>query len=154
MYETHATVVGTVINDPRQRRTMEGLKVVNFRLAANERKFDRETGEWKDGERLIVSVTCWRKLANGVGTSLTKGDPVMATGRLYTRAYEVDGQQRWSLDMDATAVGPDLARCSAGVQRNRRDGLPDGSGEHFVGAGSRDTVVGEEEVVEQEAVAV
>ncbi|MGH3624486.1 MAG: single-stranded DNA-binding protein [Sciscionella sp.] len=46
MYETHATVVGTVLNDPRQRRTMEGLKVVNFRLAANERKFDRETGEW------------------------------------------------------------------------------------------------------------
>jgi single-strand DNA-binding protein len=154
MYETHATVIGTVINDPRQRRTMEGLKVVNFRLAANERKFDRETGEWKDGERLIVSVTCWRKLANGVGASLTKGDPVMATGRLYTRTFEVDGQQRWSLDMDATAVGPDLARCSAEVQRNRRDGLSEAAGEQLVGSGARDAAPREVEVVEREVVAV
>lgn len=119
MNETYTTLVGNVVSDVKQRRTMEGVKVVHFRVASNERRFDRSTGEWTDGEQLFVNVTCWRRVANGVVASLNKGDPVLVTGRLYTRNYEHEGQRRVSVELDAQAVGPDLARCTAEVRRNQ-----------------------------------
>jgi single-strand DNA-binding protein len=125
MNETEVTVVGNVISDVKSRRTGEGVRVVNFRVASNERRFDKGTGEWVDGDRLFVSVTCWRKLANGVAATLSKGDPVVVTGRLYTRGYEVEGQKRSVTEIEANAVGPDLSRCSAELMRVRRSATED-----------------------------
>jgi single-strand DNA-binding protein len=120
MNETTVTIIGNVITDVTARRTAEGARVANFRIASNERRFDKATGDWVDGDRLFVTVTCWRKLANGVAATLSKGDPVVVTGRLYTRGYEVEGQKRSVTEIDATAVGPDLARCAAELIRVRR----------------------------------
>ena len=111
MYETTVTLVGTIIGDLSRRRTADGAELVSFRMAANERRRDRESGEWHNGETTYARVTCWRKLVAGVGASLGKGDPVMVTGRMYTREYQVEGSPRMSLEIDASAVGPDLARC-------------------------------------------
>jgi single-strand DNA-binding protein len=44
---------------------------------------------------------------------------VVVSGRLFTRQYERDGQLRSSYEMDAVAVGPDLARGTATFQRSR-----------------------------------
>ena len=120
MNETTVTIIGNVITDVKARRTAEGARVANFRIASNERRFDKATGDWVDGDRLFVTVTCWRKLANGVAASLSKGDPVVVTGRLFTRGYEVEGQKRSVTEVDAIAVGPDLSRCSAELLRVRR----------------------------------
>jgi single-strand DNA-binding protein len=146
MNETSVTMVGNVISELRQRRTPEGHKVVSFRMAANERRFDPETGQWVNGRHVFATVNCWRRLADGVASSLGKGDPVVVTGRMYTRDYEYEGQQRLSLDVDAVAVGPDLTRCTADLQRHRpqsdgaRDApaasLPDAAG--VVGEQHRD----------------
>ncbi|TCP48537.1 single-strand DNA-binding protein [Tamaricihabitans halophyticus] len=120
MNETYTTVVGRVAGEVRQRSTFEGHKVVNFRLASNERRYDREAGQWVDGNSLYLTVTCWRKLAAGVASSLRKGDPVLVTGRLSLREFEYQGQRRTSLELDAQAVGPDLTWCTAEVWRRRR----------------------------------
>jgi single-strand DNA-binding protein len=121
MNETNVTIVGNVISDPRQRRTSEGTKVVSFRMSSHERRYDKAAEQWVDGDHLYVTVTCWRRLAAGVAASLVKGDPVMVRGRLYTREYEVEGQRRYSTEVEAASVGPDLARCTADVQRPRRE---------------------------------
>jgi single-strand DNA-binding protein len=123
--ETLTTIVGNVISDLTPRRTAAGIRVVGFRMASNERRFDKATGEWVDGDRLYVSVTCWRKLAIGVAASLVKGDPVVVTGRLYTREYTYEGKQRSVTELEANAVGPDLSRCTADVQRVRREATAD-----------------------------
>lgn len=119
MNETYVTVVGRVAGDLRQRRTKDGLKVVSFRMISNERRYDRDNEQWVDGKSLSLNVTCWRRLADGVFTSLGKGDPVIATGRLSLREYEFEGQRRTSVELDANAVGPDLSWCTADVQRQR-----------------------------------
>ncbi len=119
MNETNVTLVGTVITDLRQRHTGEGARFVKFRMASNERRFDRVSQEWVDGDSLYVNVTCWRRLVKGVGAALGKGDPVIVVGRLYTREWEQDGHRRSSIEMDATAVGPDLARCIATIDGSR-----------------------------------
>jgi single-strand DNA-binding protein len=126
MNETIVTVIGNVITDVKRRRTGDGDGPVGFRVATNERRFDKTTGQWVDGDRLYLSVTCWRRLADGVLLSLSKGDPVIVQGRLYTRHYELDGQKRSVTELDAWAIGPDLARCSAVPKRARRDGIDGG----------------------------
>jgi single-strand DNA-binding protein len=138
--ETVTTVVGNVITDVKQRRITDGTRVASFRVASNERRFDKETQSWVNGESLYVSVTCWRKLALGVAASLTKGDPVMVTGRLFTRGYEVEGQKRSVTELEAFAVGPDLSRCVADVTRASRKASEDVPAEVVV-----DEVVGSEE---------
>jgi single-strand DNA-binding protein len=124
MNETHVTLVGTVIQDLRRRTTAEGAELISFRMASNERRFDRTSGEWVDGETLYANVTCWRRLVKGVAYALAKGDPVVVTGRLYTRSYEVEGQRRHTTELDAVTVGIDLSRCIASIDRTKK--LPAG----------------------------
>jgi single-strand DNA-binding protein len=66
---------------------------------------------------LYVTVNCWGNLARGVSASLGKGDAVVVVGHLYTNEYEdKEGVRRSSVEVRATAVGPDLSRCSAKVE--------------------------------------
>nr|WP_296778549.1 single-stranded DNA-binding protein [Rhodococcus sp. (in: high G+C Gram-positive bacteria)] len=120
MYEAQCAVVGTVITNPVKRVTGSGEEVLSFRMASNARRQDRTTGEWADGGTLFLTVTCWRKLVKGVGGSLMKGDAVLAYGQLKTNEYTTrEGVERYGLEMTASAVGPDLARCIVKVERSR-----------------------------------
>ena len=115
MNETWVTVVGNVASDVSWRRTPNGHEVANFRLMSTERRFDAENGSWEDGNRVAVSVACWRRLSENVRACVKKGDPVVVHGRLHVREYEVDGVRRTSTDIDARSVGLDLARVPAKV---------------------------------------
>ena len=110
MNDTYITIVGNVVDDPRSRTTGGGVPVASFRIASTSRRFNRETGAWEDNERLFATVTCWRAMAQNVAASLRKGQPVVATGRFYSREYTKDEVTRMSYELDAVAVGHDLAR--------------------------------------------
>src|SRR2546430_1502101 len=127
MFETYLTVAGRLISDPVARTVSTGDKVCNFRMVAQERRLNRESQEWVDGDKLYVNVKCWRKLADNVTGSLFKGDQVLVHGRLYLNQYETaNGEPRQSIDLDARAVGPDLFWCRALLQRaNRADTTSD-----------------------------
>jgi single-strand DNA-binding protein len=112
MYETNAAVIGTVITTPVVRKTAQGDDLLIFRMASNARRQDRATGEWSDNGSLYLTVTCWRRLAKAVGDSIQRGDPIIAYGSIRTSEYRAkDGTERSDLEMRASAVGPDLARC-------------------------------------------
>jgi single-strand DNA-binding protein len=124
MFDTQVTVVGNLVAEPRLAFTKDGQAVASFRLASTPRRFDRTSGEWKDGDTLFTSVTCWRALAENVSASLKKGASVIVLGRLSVRPYETrDGDKRVSVDIDAVAIGPDLGRAIALVKRAER-GVP------------------------------
>ena len=149
MNETTVTVVGNLVDDPRLRQIENGTVVASFRVASTSRRYDRDAGRWVDSGSLFLNVTCWRALGENVAASLRKGDPALVVGRLFTRTYERDGQLRSSYDVEATAVGPDLARGTAAFQRQTRvtvpptftvddadgDGDGEGEGEGEVGGG-------------------
>jgi single-strand DNA-binding protein len=120
MYETQVTIVGNVVNTIDKRELANGTTVANFRVGSTERRYDRASGGWIDGDRLYVDVTCWRHLAENAAASLVKGDPVVVTGRLFTRNYEHEGQRRTSMTIDANSVAADLSRCRAVVTRTKR----------------------------------
>lgn len=121
--ETNITLVGNVVSDLNRRVLEDGGEVVSFRVVSNERRFDKSTGEWADGRKFSARVNCWRRLAVNVYSSLGKGDPVMVVGRLHTREYEVNGEVRYSTELDAYAVGPNLNRATAVVTRTRSGGV-------------------------------
>ena len=115
---TYLTVTGNLTSDPTTRHTKDGVPVTEFGLAHNHRKQDRATGLWEDAEPTYYTVTCWRRLAEGVGKCLHKGDPVVVHGKFTTREYErTNGQIRSQLKIEAEAVGPDLYRVDAAVLR-------------------------------------
>ncbi|MFI9504946.1 single-stranded DNA-binding protein [Nocardia sp. NPDC052566] len=131
MYETNATVIGTVVTDPVKRDLLNGDQVVTFRMASNSRRFDNTTGQWVDNGTLFLTVVCWRRLVDGVDRSLHRGDPVIAHGQLRTHDYRTrDGAERRDVELRASAIGPDLSRCTAQVFRRseqRADSAPDGA---------------------------
>ena len=117
MFETPIHIVGTIITDPVLRRVGE-QQVYKFRVASNSRRRTAD-GTWEPGNTLYASVNCWSKgLVKGVGASLGKGDPVIVVGYVHTSEYDDrDGNRRSSVEVRATAVGPDLARSTASVDR-------------------------------------
>ncbi|MFC5140477.1 single-stranded DNA-binding protein [Actinomycetospora rhizophila] len=127
MNETMVTVTGNVASDVIAKRVGNNQEhlLVTFRVASSERRYDKASDTWIDGGRFTASVTCWRRLAEGARV-LVKGDPVVVTGRLSVREFEVEGQRRYMTEIAATAVGPDLARCTATVQPWRAATAADG----------------------------
>ncbi|MCX4389908.1 single-stranded DNA-binding protein [Micromonospora peucetia] len=121
MFDTYVTIVGNVLTAPEWRRTTQsGTLVANFKVASTARRLDRDSGRWVDGNSLRVRVNCWRKLAEGVASSVMVGDPVVVCGRLYTRDWTDDaGNHRTLYELEAVAVGHDLARGRSRFQRNR-----------------------------------
>ena len=51
---------------------------------------------------------------------MKKGDPVVVTGRIFTRNYEHQGQSRTSTTLEARSVAADLAHCTVVLTRTRR----------------------------------
>jgi single-strand DNA-binding protein len=120
VFETNIVVIGNVLTAPEWRRTPSNHLVTNFRIASTARRFDRDSGRWVDGDHLRVRVTCWRRLAENVGASLALGDPVVVVGKIYTRDWtDADGNPRISYEMEAVAVGHDLARGKSRFFRSR-----------------------------------
>jgi single-strand DNA-binding protein len=118
MFETNLTMAGKVVTEITRHTFPNGDRKTSFRLMARERRFDRDSQDWVDGDKVFVQVNCWRRLAEGVAVSLVKGDNVVVTGRFYVREYFTEsGERRSSNELDARSVGPDLAWCTVSVER-------------------------------------
>jgi single-strand DNA-binding protein len=121
MFETPLTVVGRIVTDPIRRKVGD-QEVIKFRVASNARRRNGD-GNWEPGNSLFITVNCWGRLVVGVGATLAKGDAVIAVGNVYTSEYEDrEGARRSSLEMRATAVGPDLSRQMVRIEKSAYPG--------------------------------
>ena len=125
--DTFLWMQGNLVADPTQRVTASGLKVTKFRMAASGRRFDNASGGWVDTEVVYMSVNCWKQLGLNVLQSLHKGDTVVVGGRLRFREYDAaeGGGRRQVYEIEASSVGPDLARYVGTFGKPMRE-LPDG----------------------------
>lgn len=127
MNDMTVTVVGNVVRDVELRFTGAGDPVASFRVAMGTRRFDRSQEGWVDSDTHYFTVTCWRAMAHNVVQSITKGMPVLVTGRLRSREVERPCGDHAHMvryhDIEATAVGPDLARGIANFTRVKRDAV-------------------------------
>ena len=116
--DTTITVVGNLTADPELRFTPSGAAVANFTVASTPRIYDRQSGEWKDGEALFLRCNVWREAAENVAESLTRGARVIVTGRLKQRSFETrEGEKRTVVEVEVDEVGPSLRYATAKVNR-------------------------------------
>lgn len=102
------TVTGLVATTPRHIVTSEGLTITSFRLASNQRRFDRGQNAWVDGDTNWYTVTAFRQLGTHVATSIEKGQRVIVLGRVRIRDWESGEKSGTTVEIDAEAVGHDL----------------------------------------------
>ncbi|MPY98811.1 MAG: single-stranded DNA-binding protein [Actinophytocola sp.] len=121
--DTIITVVGNLTADPELRFTPSGAAVANFTVASTPRIFDRQSGEWKDGEALFLRCNIWRQAAENVAESLSRGTRVIVQGRLKQRSFETkEGEKRTVVELEADEVGPALRYATAKVNKVSRGG--------------------------------
>lgn len=121
--ETVVSIVGNLTAAPELRFTPSGAAVANFSVASTPRVFDRDKGEWTDGDPLFMDCSVWRDYAENVAESLDKGMRVIVTGRLKQRSYETkEGQKRTVVELDVEEVGPALRYATAKVSKASRNG--------------------------------
>lgn len=127
--DTIITIVGNLTADPEMRFTPSGAAVASFTVASTPRTFDRQAGEWKDGETLFMRCSIWRDAAENVAESLTKGTRVIAQGRLVQRSFTTrEGENRTVVEMQVDEIGPSLRYAKAQVTRQPRGGGQGGFG--------------------------
>lgn len=121
--ETVITVVGNLTADPELRFLPSGAAVANFTVASTPRTFDKQSGEWKDGDALFLSCSVWRQAAENVAETLRKGMRVIVQGRLRQRSYETQqGERRTVVELEVDEVGPSLRYATAAVTRTTGGG--------------------------------
>ena len=119
------TAVGNLTGDPELRFTAAGKAVANMVIACSERKFDKETSTWSDGNTVFLTCSVWGKLAENCAESLQKGMQVIATGILRQHDFEdKQGAKQRRMELEVDAIGPGLGNATAKVTRIRRDDAP------------------------------
>jgi single-strand DNA-binding protein len=119
--ETIITVFGNVTADPELRFTNAGDAVANFTVASTARTFDKQAGEWRDGDALFLRCNVWRQAAEHVAETLTRGMRVIVTGRLRQRSFETrEGEKRTVVELEVDEVGPSLRYATAKVAKAER----------------------------------
>lgn len=126
--ETVITVIGNLTDNPELRFLPDGTSMAKFTIASTPRSFDRQSGEWKDGESLFLNCTIFRDMATNVAESLQRGARVIVQGRLRLSRWEdkESGEKRSAYGLDVDEIGPSLKFAQAAVKkmtRTRNDGF-------------------------------
>ena len=138
------TVAGTVVADPTIKYLDSGAAVANFTIAANDRRFDRERGEWVDASATFLRCSIWRQEAEHVAESLSQGDRVLATGVLKQNKWETEqGEKRTAFELAVSEIGASLKFATARISKTRSSTPSQASAGGAVPAGAGSTAAGE-----------
>ena len=93
-----AIISGNLTRDPDLRQTKDGMSVLSFGVAVNDRRRNPQTGEWTDYPNYIDCVMFGNR-ADSLSRFLTKGTKVAIEGRLRWSQWEKDGQKRSKIEV-------------------------------------------------------
>ncbi len=121
MNETIVTLGGIVATDPAAKILDQKTPLTTFRMVSTSRRYDQATHGWVDGDKLWVTVTCWRALARNVALSVLKRDCVVVHGRLRVSEWVGDDKVLHTrVEVVADMVGHDMSWGTSVFTRARR----------------------------------
>jgi single-strand DNA-binding protein len=114
------TLVGRLGQDPELRFSGNGTPIVRLSIVTSRRTKNEQTGEWTDTDVTWWDATGFRQLAENAAASLAKGTAVIAVGRIVQENWpdKETGQKRSKLAVKLDAIGPDLTRATARVEKS------------------------------------
>ena len=86
----HTVLIGRIVRDPELKLTDNGKKVTNLTLAVP-RSFKNQSGEYDTD---FINCVLWKGIAESTVEYCKKGDLVGVKGRLQTREYETEEQEK------------------------------------------------------------
>lgn len=90
-------VAGNLTRDPELRETRDGLQILSFGVAVNDRRKNQQTGQWEDYAN-FVDCTMFGNRAASVARFLSKGAKVAIEGKLRWSQWQAkDGSTRSKL---------------------------------------------------------
>lgn len=119
-------LLGNIGKDPEIRYTGAGTAIANLTLATSEKWKDKNTGEWQEKTEWHKCVV-WGKQADTIGQYVHKGDMLYVEGKIQTRKYQKDGQDRYSTEIVVDSFnfcGGKSSNKPATEQRDPRDNRP------------------------------
>ena len=94
-------LIGNLGADPESRTTPSGMTVATLRLATNESRKDRQSGEWVE-ETEWHRVKLFGRLADTAREYLRKGSQVYIEGSIRTDKWQDrDGNDRYTTEVSA-----------------------------------------------------
>lgn len=103
------TVQGLVATTPRHIKTQEGVEITSFRLASSDRKYDYNKKRWVDGQTNWYTITLHNQIAVNAHKSINKGDRIFVLGNLLILDWDNGERAGTSIEVEAIAIGHDLA---------------------------------------------
>lgn len=94
-------LIGNLGQDPEVKYTPSGQAVASISLATTDSWNDKQTGE-KQERTEWHRVVFWRRLAEIVGEYCRKGSQIYVEGRLQTRKWEQNGEDRYTTEIVAS----------------------------------------------------
>lgn len=130
------TVVGTMTEDATLRFTASGVAVLGMTLACNERRYNKATQQFEDGQATFLDVSLWRQPGENAA-ELRRGTRVIAVGVLKQRSFEDrDGNKRTVMEMEAEELGPSSKFAVVTSTKSSGSSSSSGSREPAYAAGS------------------
>lgn len=112
-------ISGNLTRDPEVRRTADGMAIMSFGVAVNDRRKNSQTGEWEDYAN-FVDCTMFGNRAESLSNYLSKGTKVAIEGKLRWSQWERDGQKRSKLEVIADELEFMSSRDGSAGQRQSR----------------------------------
>lgn len=91
-------ISGNLTRDPELRSTASGMQVLGFGVAVNDRRKNKQTGEWEYYPNFI-DCTMFGPYADSVSGRIVKGMKVFIAGRIRWSQWERDGQKRSKIEV-------------------------------------------------------
>lgn len=99
------TTYGNLVSPPELRYTANGKPVASFTVAHTPRKYDKQAGQYVDGDPTFLRCTLWGNPAEHIA-ALPKGTRVIVTGKLQQRDYETrEGEKRTAFEIVVDELG-------------------------------------------------
>lgn len=92
------SLCGNLTRDMEVRATSSGYPIGQVGIAVNERRKNKQTGEWEDNPNFFDLVVLGER-ANSLAPRLTRGTKVAVLGKLRFTSWEKDGQRRSKVDV-------------------------------------------------------
>lgn len=121
--------VGRLTADPELRFATSGTAVATVPLAFNSRRYNRQTGQWEDGDVFFVRGTLFNEPAENAAETYGKGMEVVVSGRLKTDRWDDrnTGEKRSATSLLIDAIGPSTRYAKAAVTKLERRQEPGSS---------------------------
>ena len=116
------TRIGNLTRDPELRFSAKGSAWATTAIAVD-RRSRRPDGTWEEAPPEFYDVVCFGDLSENVAASLSKGDRVIAVGKVEAQQWTGrDGVDRTGYKLIADDIGTSLRHGSVEVNRTSRRG--------------------------------